>query len=587
MTNGQIDKLGTKLGPRILQLLVDGTIDVRRKMLPVTSDLGMHIFNNITHLIGSEVNATLGDVIKELDDPDAPQWLRNMVRQTAQSKGQFFTIVGMTAGASGFTSALGTIMNNFMYPSVRNIVGLRPVLPLAVDTLAQLRARGLDTAPTQSRGDHRGQGIDDERFARLVALNHAIPDVSSVLEMWRRGITSESQARDWLRHIGYQPDTIDDILALRLILPTPQTLAEAWARGAISQTDARSAAAKQGVDTNHFRLLEELAGQPLAPQDLLTAFRRGLIDESRLNRGIVQGPLRNEWFDVLRDLQYSPMTTSDALDAVNQNLLSESEGRRIAEENGLLARDFGVMVKAAGLPMSPTDTFDAWNRGDMTEAQVRQSLLESRLKNRYVPVLMAQRFKLLPPETIGVMVASRALTPEEGMRRLRMFGYDAETADAVVWHRTQQRTEPERDLTKSEIVALYKAQALARADAAELLSGMGYDADETALILDLVDLQRLRAALERAISTTRSRYIAWDIARGDASIQLDRIGLPAAQRDDLLAVWDQEREITVRRLTPAEIRSAVKKGVRDAAWARERLAQHGFPAEDAEIYLQL
>jgi len=160
---------------------------------------------------------------------------------------------------------------------------------------------------------------------------------------------------------------------------------------------------------------------------------------------------------------------------------------------------------------------------------------------------------------------------------------------AAAWLDKNRRTEQaaSRDLAKSEVLTLYGARAITRAKAAGLLDQLGYDQGEAGMLLELVDTARLRRTLESAISRTRTLYVGHRIDRSEAAGLLDRLGVPADQRADLLEVWELERAANVRDLTQPQIVQAYRRGLFTRDQAGARLRGIGYEPADAELLVSL
>lgn len=317
------------------------------------------------------------------------------------------------------------------------------------------------------------------------------------------------------------------------------------------------------------------------------AQRRGIIDQARARRGWVQGPVRNEWFDVAQEMQYQPMTTVDAADAVNQGHMTLEQGRTVASWNGLMPEHFETLIQNAGLPPGVELATEAWNRGLITEDEFTTAFLESRLKNRYVPLYKDLRWRVIPQETVRRLFRLGVYTREQTLERLKWAGFSPEDREALVAAEELGDADANRDLTKTEIVALYTDQAIGRDDAQGMLIDLGYSETEVGWLLAIADLRRAKRYTDAVIARVRAGYVAYRLDPTDAASIMDQLHVPAAQREELINLWDLERLATTRGLTAAQIKAAVKKSLITQADGVERLMQQGYDQADAELLLKI
>lgn len=366
---------------------------------------------------------------------------------------------------------------------------------------------------------------------------------------------------------------------------TPPTLATLFVRGAIDPGRAQAEARENGLNAERFDLLTKATGNPPGPQDLLTAYRRGVIDKGRLEQGIRQGDLRNEWIPTIEALRYAPVDPSTAIQAAVQGQASKTEAQKIAAQGGLDPAQFDLAYRVAGDPPGVVQAIELWQRGDMTRADVVQVIAESRVKTKYTDALLKLRRRLLPADTIGVLFGKGTLTHAEAASRLAEYGYDPADVNAWLESHRQQQQQQTRDLAKAEILALYAARSLTRAEAAGLLRQLGYDQGEAGLLLDLTDTARLRRARDTALSRIHTLYVGHRIDRPEAAGAMGRLSVPADQQRELLGVWDLERSANVRDLTEAQIIAAYKRDLFTEGEALTRLRAIGYQGHDAAILL--
>jgi len=368
---------------------------------------------------------------------------------------------------------------------------------------------------------------------------------------------------------------------------TPEQAAVAVLKNVGSQENLAAEARLSGLNPGRFLALVQMAGNPPGLAELLTLYRRGDISEGRLLTGIRQSELRDEWADEVKRLRYSPPSPEVMLAAAEQHQISEGEAKRVAAEGGLDPAFWSVALKTIGTPPGRDELLELWRRGKISRADVVQGMRESPLKTKYAETLTALKTRVPPPDTIGEMFGKGVI--DHGTALNWMADNGIEGPHAAAWLDKNRRTEQaaSRDLAKSEVLTLYGARAITRAKAAGLLDQLGYDQGEAGMLLELVDTARLRRTLESAISRTRTLYVGHRIDRSEAAGLLDRLGVPADQRADLLEVWELERAANVRDLTQPQIVQAYRRGLFTRDQAGARLRGIGYEPADAELLVSL
>jgi hypothetical protein len=408
-----------------------------------------------------------------------------------------------------------------------------------------------------------------------------------ILALLNRGLIDEVTATKLLTRSGYSRDIQAYLSMLRHVPLTPEQVAAMWTRSIVDTDTGAAIAAQSGTSREDFLRLTELAGQPPAPEVLYLAFRRGIIDRDRLKRGIVQGPIRNEWFDVLEAVQYHSMTPEQAASAVTQGHLDVARGQQIAQEYGLSPDDFVTLIETSGLPPGIDFASEAFNRGLITDGEFATMFLESRIKNRYLPLLQKMRTRLLPQETARSMLSKGVISQQRCATILLGHGFSPEDVEALINASLVDKSEAHRDLSLAQTLGLYEEQEISHDVAASMLLSLGYDTDEADLILLLTDTKRLRSYRNAVISRVRSGVVAGLTTTEDATMTLDALGVPPQRRDALLSLWDIERTTVTRNLTPAQIVAAAKKlpDLMPFGAALDRLVGQGYADTDARILL--
>jgi hypothetical protein len=586
-TNVPGSTVGGRIGGRIADLVAQATVSTRAQMSGHTARIAQTVLQDFTNHVSDEIRGAIGPLwTKFADDPNTPDELRPLFTALAQQRGQAWAWIGGLVSSTGISGGLAGVFEAFMAPTVHATNATLTPAILNPQDAARARITGRTGGVNIDRELH-SSGFDDNRISVLSALaeNNLAPDM--IVELLRRNVIIDHDARTALRFNGYRPEDIERILELRHTLLSPADAAAAWARSLLTTEQTNRVGADSGVPANDMEVLRGLAGEPPSNEELLFAWRRGVIDEPAVDRGIIQGPLRNEWIPVVKALQWLPLPISEAANAVNQGHMTLEQGQQVAKENGFKPDVFQVIVDNAGIPPGPQEALDWVNRGLITEAQFREIFLESRIKNKYIDLFLQSRHRFLTLAEIRLLYSRGAMTREQGLTKLQQIGFQPDDAAMILDGASADKTRANRDLTVTQVRELYTDRLITRDDALGMFEALGYDPDESEQILQLADLQGVRRFITTAINRIKAAFVSGKIDESDASGQLDRLGLPAQYKDTAFALWDIERTTVSKTLTTAQIVSAVKKDLLTPDDAMARLVHAGYTSDDAAILLGL
>lgn len=576
---------GAKLGVRIATVVSNAMVATHHKLVHTKHKLAMVIFSDISDIISDEVHETIGPILRKLhDETPTDASSHGLVKFMATQHGQFQALAGTAAGATGLFSSIAQIVNNELSPSVRGALSSNPHLLPDPGTIAELAARGL-AQQHDAMQSIAEQGINTGWGNALIELNKQYPDVTTMLELMRRGKLGRDTFQEWALRDGI-PYAVSDVLANLIKVPlSPADAALALLRGNMGEGDAVKAAADWGVDERDFNIMVGNTGEPLGLEQLLEARRRGYIDDGRLVKGILQSRVRNEWIDVAEKLAFAPMSTPEAAEAVVQNHITFEQGNDIARQNGLEPGMFQVLVDTLGSPLSRTEMEQLYNRGLATEDEVKQALRESRLKNKYVDKAFNLHTRLITPSELADAVVYGVMSHANAIQEVIHLGYSKEHAEILVSSAVNRKLLDRRREIVTSIEQLYTDNALSADDARQQIERLGFDATEASLILQHAEYRRKDRLIRAGINAIRGKFIAHHIDAKEASGKLDQLGIPHQWRDSLIEVWQLEQDANVRQLTEAQIIKANKKQIISDDVALTMLMNLGLSKANAQLLL--
>ncbi|HVA88961.1 MAG TPA: hypothetical protein VNL71_03885, partial [Chloroflexota bacterium] len=226
-----------------------------------------------------------------------------------------------------------------------------------------------------------------------------------------------------------------------------------------------------------------------------------------------------------------------------------------------------------------------WTGTGPTDLSFQQGIYEGNTKDKWEPLYRKIAEYLPPPRTIVAMVRAGSLTDSEALALFQDAGLSQALAAAYISDAHAQKLAGSKDLAKGDITSLYGEGAISAADATTFLATLGYNATDAAFELARVDFARLKSQIDKALSRIQSLYVAHKLDALTAGTALDALGIPPAQKSQLLATWALERGANVQILTAAEVCDAVYYSLMTIDDGLAQLQYLGYSARDAWLRL--
>lgn len=591
---GASDILGSKLGPRLAELLaktltahksasLDSDVEVRHQASWKTlTGLGYE-FGDLTRLVLEPVINVKGEL---------PPGMAQALDIATSGSHQGYSI-GMGTAIGMALSPLSTIFSNYLAGAIYAAVGADPKL---IPTLDQIIGLTVRRQLTEAQMTHYGGqlGFDESWVHRLYESSFNIPGPAELAVMHRRGLISLDNQAQLLRNSGFPELALNAFLSLNRVLLSPADAALAVLRGNLSHQQGVDLAEAAGIQPEDFDVIIGNTGEPPGLAELLLLWRRGQITTDRLDQGIRQSRVRDEWIDDVHKLSILPPSQAEAITAVVESQTDRETAFKRFREAGGDPDWFDIAVGITGAAPSPVELGTLANRGiipwegtgkDVTTFE--QGVFEGRSKNKWLEAWRQLAVYLPPPRTVVAIVKQGAIDKATALDLLQKQGLSHELATAYVNGATAEKLATHKQLSVSLIESLYEERGIDRETASAMLNNEGYDQTEANYILWLSDFKVYKKGFDLALGKVQSAYVGRKIDKNTASNLLDELQVPSEQRDTLLVLWTFAQEANIKTLTPAEIRSAVKKSVITSDDAMLRLTEQGYSETDAQIFLAL
>ena len=375
---------------------------------------------------------------------------------------------------------------------------------------------------------------------------------------------------------------------------TPEELVTLRIRGIYDFEKASTEAKKSGIAPDKFRDLTLAAGEPPSLGDMLHLFRLGKMTEANVIKGIRQSNLKDEWIPTVLRLGLQVPSPEAILEALLQGQIDEPGARALYAKLSGDPEYFTLLYNTRGNSPTPLQAADMAHRGIIpwdgtgpNAVSFHQAFLEGPWRNKWLDSFRKSSDYLPPPDTIVEMIRVGALDNAKATVLLKRQGVPPDLIGAFLAKAVVHKTEKIKELTEGTISTLYREQAITDAQAMGMLKELNYQEPEARFVLTSWRLSRELAARNTAIGTVHTQFINRRINENEASIAMDRFGVPANQRDTLIALWSEERKTKVAVLTATQIRTASKRELLTEEEAVNRLIGLGYDEQDAVIFLQL
>jgi hypothetical protein len=502
---------------------------------------------------------------------------------------------GEAAGA-----ASGDVLKPAFEPTKQNAWARRPYRVLDPTTAAEADAQRFTTSQVFRSLDESGgvvaesdwpatdvdladdalrEGIGPARWEVLRRMARKVPPFPEALTLHRRGRIDEATVNSILAREGIPPGLWPALRSLKLDLLDLGQLAAAIHRGLIPDPgllkgeqpkapfnveaypvypiDALDEAAGSGYDRDRLGVLVGLQGLPMGVIEAAQAFYRRIITYGDYIRAFNESNNRNEWAGAVLEYARQIPTARDFFENALRGYHSLAWAQKQAERHGMTPEDSLVIYQNQGRPMNIRQITQALSRGGVFNPEpgeltdpYKASIVEGNVKPAYYDLAESLKYTLPSPFVMRQLTASGVWSEAKAAKRLKDAGWIPQDADeaAAAWAGgTGTTTDPH--VAKAEV--------------------------------------QLWGTLHRS-------YIADESDETIAAAKLTELGVPAAAQTRILALWEHERELRRKQLTPAQVKKAWVKLVTNpatgVAWTRDdalaALVDRGYNMADATTFLE-
>lgn len=363
----------------------------------------------------------------------------------------------------------------------------------------------------------------------------------------------------------------------------PGAVADGVARGRLDQGQAVDYFADSGVSVTKQKALVDMARSSLSAGEWMTLWQRGLTGDGDIDRNLAEAGLNDEAIVSLKRLREGPPSAAFAAQAVTQNQITMEQFEALLGMNGIDQSWGQAIYETEGQTMPPQMANELFRRGFIELPEYEQILLESNLKNKYVPLLKDLRWRVPPMRQTISAYHNGSIEREVAAGYLSKLGFDEDVQRWMLDSAAKASTSAGHHLSMQQHIAAYEAQLETAAQVHEALQAIGWSAADIDLEIDLADHRAMIARQSRAANAIGTRYVSWKISRNEASSALDALLLPTAARDEAMAAWDVQRSTRTAHFTRADIKKAHAEKLLSDAQAVDMWHSMGYDDEQVTI----
>ena len=231
-------------------------------------------------------------------------------------------------------------------------------------------------------------------------------------------------------------------------LPQVGDVSSMHATGLVTDSEASDVIAANGFNGGWAEKFMDLAYAYPSSDMGLEMLRRGLISDDDMTTILQRGGLPAQYWGQVLELRNSPVSVADAALAVLRGNLSKKDGAVIAAQNGYDLASFNTILDNTGEPPGIMQLLEARRRGFIDEQTLVRGILQSRVRDEWIPTLEKLAFEPLSVADAVNAVVQNHISQADGNRYATENGLQAGDFDILV----ETAGEP---LSRTEMEELY------------------------------------------------------------------------------------------------------------------------------------
>ena len=440
------------------------------------------------------------------------------------------------------------------------------------------------------------------------------PEQLSVLR--RRNLVNLRKYLEQLQYQGFDADNAGKIYDLTRELLTLADLAQLKIRGEIDFGQYVEKTGEAGFDVKDAEYAIKLTEQRLPPQAVITALWRKL----RFNGGKekIKDELRQQgWTDDRIDLMiktalYYP-SAQDWVYFARRDIFNPDAVKKFGYDEDYPAAQEKDVAKIGMSPdhwkyywrahwrdLGTGEVFTMLHRGIIDDDEALLLLRTSNFAPRLAEKLMKAAYSPYSRVDVRRMFKLGVLDKDDVKKNYQSLGYDEAHAQKLAdftekWAKdtpTNEQTDEDKrreelkGLTKTAIIKEYKDAYLTKDETKKYLTDLGFSDEVANLYINMTDYENAADKTDAYVKILHRMYLNGVIGYNSLSDALDKLNIPARQKDYYTDLWDLERENKPNQPSKTELIKFYKKGIINRATFIDEMGNLGYSKKYINWYLQ-
>lgn len=379
-----------------------------------------------------------------------------------------------------------------------------------------------------------------------------------------------------------------------------EPLIEALFKNPDTEFDVTEVLNKLGIEDNLQELLKIAGTNVLGPDGIQQAYLRGEIDDTQLRTMLHANRLGDESIELLKKLYEIIPPVQDIITMAVREVFSPDIIAKFGQMQDF-PPEFGAWAKKQGLTEfwaknywaahwslpSPLQAFEMLHRGVIDSNELDTLLRALDIMPYWRDKLTKIAYNPLTRVDVRRMFDHGVLDESGVFKAYKDVGYNDENAGLMTEFTKKFVADPERNLTKADILSLFKKRGLTETEAVQRLMSIGYNEDTAWLLLYRAMFEVESAMKSKAVSSVRKLYVAGKITESEVVSNLAGYNMAANEINQYLEVWDLDRLDKVRNLTVKDIERFYKQEVITIEETMTELRELGYNMQDSQRFVTL
>lgn len=348
----------------------------------------------------------------------------------------------------------------------------------------------------------------------------------------------------------------------------PDMAADLASKGIITHDKAVSEAAGGGFDGEHLSNMVDAAYNRPTYNFALDMWNRGYITEEDVNQSLQYAGVPSYWWPYIKEMRRELLSPADwALAALRKNV-STDQAAAGAAMWGLSADDFATLMLNTGEPPGTMQLLEAYRRGFIDEATLEKGILQSRVRDEWIPTLEKLRYAPMSTAAAANAVVRGYLSEQQGADIAQQNGLEPDHWQYVLESNG-------RPPSHEQLSTLYLRGIISKA---QFEQGIRESDIKDKYISDVFDLRVRFLPLFEA----RTLLNAGEITAATFTEQLLVQGYEKSVIDEIVKAAGTGKAVKAKHLTAADYTDLFDAGILDRDNTMHGLQSIGYDEQDAK-----